>query len=365
MFDRRLLFNFDWLLLLITCILGIIGVVSIYSVSHTSAAAIPLYKKHIYYFLFGLCILLFSLVFHYNYLERYAYHIYTVSIILLFLVFPFGRITNGARRWLDVGFISFQPSEFVKIATILALSKYIANKGVIHMGLGFRALVIPFVIVSIPFVMLAMEPDLGTALIIFFIFISMVLFAKVNKRTLIIFACAAAIILPLSWGMLKDYQKERIFAFLNPELDPLGAGYHIIQSKIAVGSGGFWGKGFLHGTQSKLRFLPAQHTDFIFSVFAEEWGFVGSIILLSLYLILILWGLNIVRRSKDRFGAYLAYGIISMFIWHIFINIGMVIGILPVVGVPLPFMSYGGSFLVTATIGVGILMNIHMRRYMF
>jgi rod shape determining protein RodA len=200
---------------------------------------------------------------------------------------------------------------------------------------------------------------------VIFIAVTMLLFAGIKRGTLICLGIIGVIIAVAGWFNLHDYQRARIRTFMNPEADPLGSGYHIIQSKIAVGSGGFWGKGFIQGTQSQLSFLPERHTDFAFSVFAEEWGFVGCIALLFFYLFLIVWGLYIARRAADRFGLFLAVGVTAMIFWHIVVNLGMVIGLLPVVGVPLPLFSYGGTSMVTTMIGVGLLMNVSMRRFMF
>jgi len=188
---------------------------------------------------------------------------------------------------------------------------------------------------------------------------------RIRWSSLLIVGLAGAAVVPLLWRFLKEYQKRRIITFFNPDLDPLGAGYHLIQSKIAVGSGGIVGKGFMKGTQCKLGFLPEQQTDFIFSALGEEWGLVGSLLLVGLYLALILWGLRIAVEAKDRFGAILAFGVVSMFFWHVLINIGMVLGMMPVVGIPLPFLSYGGSFLISTLIGIGLLLNVSMRRFLF
>jgi rod shape determining protein RodA len=228
-----------------------------------------------------------------------------------------------------------------------------------------RDLWLPAIILIIPFVLIVKQPDLGTALVLIFIAASMLLFAGLQRQTLIALGFAGVGTAVAGWFMLHNYQKARILTFMNPEADPLGSGYHIIQSKIAVGSGGFWGKGFMAGTQSQLSFLPERHTDFAFSVFAEEWGFSGSMVLLLGYLFLIVWGIYVARRAADRFGMFLAIGVTSMIFWHIVINLGMVIGLLPVVGVPLPLFSYGGTSMITTMIGVGLLMNVSMRRFMF
>jgi rod shape determining protein RodA len=209
------------------------------------------------------------------------------------------------------------------------------------------------------------QPDLGTAIILFLVFFSILLFVKIHWSSLLAMVIVGASTLPLVWRFLKEYQRKRIITFFNPDLDPLGAGYHLIQSKIAVGSGGILGKGFMKGTQCKLGFLPEQQTDFIFSVLGEEWGLIGSLILVLLYFSLIWWGLRIAVQAKDRFGAVISFGVVAMLFWHVFINIGMVLGLMPVVGIPLPLLSYGGSFLVSTLIGIGLLLNVSMRRYLF
>jgi rod shape determining protein RodA len=274
-----------------------------------------------------------------------------------------GRTTSGSQRWLPLGFISFQPSELAKLGIILVMARFFTEKEFTQ-PYSLRELTIPFLLFAFPAILVFKQPDLGTVVIIGVIFLSMLAFIGVQRKTWMFLGATCAVAAPIFWFFLKDYQKMRLRVFLNPDLDPLKTGYHIAQSKIAVGSGGFWGKGFLKGTQSQLRFLPEQHTDFVFSVWAEEWGFVGSFILLFLLLFLVSRGVKIASASKDRGGAILAIGISAMIFWQGFINIGMVVGILPVVGVPLPLFSYGGTSLLTTLIGIGILMNISMRRFM-
>lgn len=360
---RRFISQLDWPIFLLLFLLTGMGLLSLYSVSVATGSSF--YQRQLHFLLLGLCLFTSILLFHYHNLESYAYYIYAFSVVLLIAVLFTGKVSYGAKRWLDLGPFSFQPSEMVKISVIIALSRYLSEKGGLKEGLGGKDLLLPAFLVFIPVALIAAEPDLGTALIILFIAASMVLFAGIRLRTMVTILAISLSSIPFIWMTLKDYQKERILAFLNPEFDPLGSGYQIIQSKIAVGSGGLLGKGFLHGTQGKLRFLPTQHTDFIFSIFAEEWGFLGSTFLLILYLLLILWGLNVMKHACCRFGAYLAFGIVSFFFFHIVINIGMVLGMLPVVGVPLPFLSYGGSFLMVSMIAVGILLNVSMRKFMF
>jgi len=276
-----------------------------------------------------------------------------------------GRASMGATRWLHIGPLNIQPSEPMKIVIIMVFARFF-NRFPIHQGLGLRDLTYPLLLLMGPALLIMKQPDLGTAIIVVLIACSMMMYVGVRWTAIMSVVLTAVPSAYLAWHfLLREYQKNRLLNFINPERDPLGSGYHIIQSKIAVGSGGFFGKGFLHGTQSHLRFLPEQHTDFAFSVFSEEWGFAGCLVMVILNLFLVLWGLHIAGRCNDRFGSLLAVGVTAMLFWHIVINMGMVIGIFPVVGVPLPFFSYGGTSMITSMVGVGILLNISMRRFMF
>jgi len=364
MFDRRLIMNFDWALLVTGLLIAVIGVVTIYSSTFPHAGNLkPLYVKQIYWLLIGLALMFSILFFDYRTLIRHAYPFLLFCMILLILVMFVGRSTSGSQRWLQLGFISFQPSEITKIALILALTRFFAEEDNPY-GYGLRDLWVPFLIFGIPALLVFKQPDLGTVVLLVLIYASILAFIGVHLRTWITLGVGCAVLAPLLWHFLKDYQKTRLLTFLKPDLDPLKTGYHIIQSKIAVGSGAFSGKGFLQGTQSQLHFLPEQHTDFIFSVLAEEWGFIGCFFLLFLLLLLISRGLKIAYTSKDRGGAILAVGVSAMLFWQSFINVGMVVGIVPVVGVPLPLLSYGGTSVITTFLGIGILMNISMRRFM-
>lgn len=365
-FDRRLLENFDWILLSLVLALAGLGILNLYSASsgyHTGG--IPVYSKQAYLLVLGLVAMAFILLFDYHYLKDWAYLLYGIGLILLLVVLILGRITSGAQRWIDLGLFSFQPSELAKVVVIIALAKYYGRREY-PSGLGFRALFGPALLVGAPFLLILIQPDLGTAMHLALTCLSILLILRIRPSVILTLSATLAVALPFVWlYLLKDYQRDRIFTFLDPERDPLGAGYHIIQSKIAVGSGQFWGKGFMKGTQSQLRFLPEQHTDFAFSVFAEEWGFSGCVVLLTLFLLLILCGLNIAQRSQDRFGGLLALGLTVLIFWQFLINISMVTGLMPVVGIPLPFISYGGTSLVTTLVSIGILLNISMRRFMF
>jgi rod shape determining protein RodA len=366
MFDRRLVKYFDWGLLGMTVLLGFLGLVTLYS-AVTSASPTPqkiYYFKQLVWYCAGLIVMVISFLINYKLLDRWANAIYAICILLLICVLLFGKYVGGARRWLILGPLSIQPSEFVKIAVIICLARYYSKIANIR-GLNLRELLTPLILAAIPVFLIVRQPDLGTAMLVVLIAGSMTVFVKIERRSFLYIIASCTITIPMVWFFLKGYQKKRILTFLNPELDPLGAGYHIIQSKIAIGSGMISGKGFLKGTQNALSFLPEQHTDFIFSVLAEEMGFVGSVIPLLIFMMLIIWGLNVAYRCRDPFGTILAVVISSMIFWQVFINVGMAMGLMPIVGVPLPFISYGGSSIVAMMICIGLLMNVSMRRFMF
>lgn len=367
MFDRKPEQYFDWGLLALTLVLFVVGFTTLYSAVNAGSDAPmpnPYYFKQLVWYLISIFVMLFVIIFNYKSLDRSAQAIYLVSIGLLIAVLFAGKLVGGSKRWLIIGPLTLQPSELAKIAVIINLARYYSREATTR-GLGFRDLVKPSVITLIPFVLILQQPDLGTALLVLAIAGTMTLFVKIERRTLISLIVAGVTAIPLVWYfLLKGYQKQRILTFLNPDRDPLGTGYHIIQSKIAIGSGMLSGKGYLQGTQNALSFLPEQHTDFIFSVLAEEWGFIGSAALLFVFLILIVWGLNIAYGCRDPFGTILSVGVTAMIFWQFFINIGMVMGLMPVVGVPLPLISYGGSSVLTVMMCIGILMNVSMRRFL-
>ena len=364
MVDRRLINYFDWGLLGISLLICTMGLVLLYSAVRVddSVVLISVFYKQLFWLGMGLIIMFFSFVFNYKHLDKWAPAIYICSVLLLVCVHLVGKHAGGSTRWLVMGPFTLQPSEPVKIAVILILARYFAHN-VQKTGLTFYKLLPPIAFVLIPFFLVATQPDLGTAGTILLIAVSMTLFVKIDRKTLIVFVLAAVVAVPVGWKLLQPYQKERVLTLLSPDRDPLGAGYHIRQSKIAVGSGLAFGKGYLMGTQKKLSFLPEQHTDFIFSVLAEEWGFTGSMFLLFMYLLLIAFAINIAHGCRDSFGTILCVGIAAMVFWQVFINMGMVMGLMPVVGMPLPLISYGGSSVFTIFIGIGLLMNVSMRRF--
>ncbi|PLX86728.1 MAG: rod shape-determining protein RodA [Desulfuromonas sp.] len=365
MFDRRLVTHFDWVLLLTVCLLALTGVANLYSAtSGWAPVGAPIYVKQMVWLSGGVVLALLLSCFDYRHLEYFSVVGYVLTVGLLLVVLVLGKTSMGATRWIALGPINLQPSEVIKIVMILLLAR-IFGRSAHPLGYSFYDLWRPALLLIVPVVLILKQPDLGTAMMLMFISVSMLVFAGLQRGTFYGLCAVAVSGLSGGWFFLHDYQKSRIRTFLNPEQDPLGSGYHIIQSKIAVGSGGFFGKGFLAGTQSQLSFLPERHTDFAFSVFAEEWGFAGCLLLLLLYLFLIVWGLYVSRRAADRFGMFLALGVTAMIFWHIVVNLGMVIGLLPVVGVPLPLFSYGGTSMVTTMIGVGLLMSVSMRRFKF
>jgi rod shape determining protein RodA len=366
MIDRRLLTNIDWMLAGLVAAVCLLGILNIYSATTPyRIVGSPYYIKQFNWMLFGMFISLVACSVDYHILEDLSYWLYGFLILLLIAVLVVGRRSMGATRWLHIGFFNIQPSELMKIVIIITFARFFNNVN-ISGGLTVKDLLIPLGILAMPALLIMKQPDLGTAILVILIALSITVYVGLRWTTVVSFV---VVTIPLAWfswfRLLRSYQKNRILDFLDPERSRLGSGYHIIQSKIAVGSGGLLGKGFVKGTQSQLRFLPEQHTDFAFSVFAEEWGFIGCLVLILLYLSLVLWGLNIARRCNDRFGGLLAMGVTAMLFWHIVINLGMVIGMFPVVGVPLPFFSYGGTSMITSMVGIGILQNISIRRFMF
>jgi rod shape determining protein RodA len=310
---------------------------------------------------FGLAFLLMLLLAQVSphHLRRLAPWFYLVGLFLLIIVLGLGVIGKGAQRWLSIGLFRFQPSEIMKLAVPLMLSWYLSERSA---PLGLRCLLISLILVLVPTILTAKQPDLGTALLIAGAGVGVIFLAGISWRMLILGILLACSALPFVWHHMHDYQKDRVMTFLNPARDPLNTGYHIIQSKIAIGSGGIFGKGYLNGSQSHLQFLPEHATDFIFAVCGEELGLMGGLALITLYLILIIRGFYISYRAQDTFSRLLSGSITLTFFFSVFINIGMVTGLLPVVGLPLPLVSYGGTSMVTLIAGFGLLMSIQTHR---
>ena len=356
--------NFDWTLFLTASALAVIGVVNLYSATSVSKAALSeIYIQQVYWLVFGGILAAGFAVIDYRHYERLGYLLYGIGIVLLVLVFILGKDIRGSSRWIQIGSFSFQPSEFSKLFMIIALAKYLHDDPRTE-ARSLKDLVAPAVLAGIPTLLVLKQPDLGTALIHLLIFATVALLTRIRWQSLVSFVVASAIALPLLWTyVLKDYQKQRVMVFLNPEANILGSGWHAHHARVAIGAGGWTGQGFMRGTQNQFLFLPDQHSDFPFAVFAEDWGFLGCFVLVSLYGFLVLWAVRIAATAKDRFGAVLAVGVGALIFWHAFFNLGMVTGILPVVGVTLPLFSAGGSSVLTNMIGLGLLMNVSMRRF--
>jgi rod shape determining protein RodA len=439
MFDRRLLSNFDWTLLLLAVGLSLLGVLSIYSASKGYPGNPQYWLRQLYWIAIGLGLGALTLLVDFRAIGTWSYvfHGGVVASLVVLLLAGSGR--GQVDRWFQMGPVAIQPSEFAKFTTILAIAYYLRDGRRIG-NLGLRGLIVPTLLMAVPFALIVNQPDLGTALLLPAIFIPLIVQAGLRWKLLLtasvmVLLSIVALILSFQMGyyqvdkklvanlkrqgysgeqlaavgrlegqryyyfdpmrgklltnpelfgeekliqeveeqsfrpyisaVLRPYQQRRLVTFLNPEQDPLGDGYHVIQSRVAVGSGGFTGKGFGSSTQGSLNFLPARHTDFIFSIFAEEWGFLGVMVLFSLYGILIYRSISIVFQTHDRFSAFVAVGIVSIISFQLLINTGMAVGLLPVVGVPLPFFSYGGSSMITMMTGIAILLNIRMRRFLW
>lgn len=366
--DRRLIKNFDWITLLVVVILTLVGIMTIYSATRPAAGMGPqpdFYTKQLIWLIASVTALFAVTFFDYIWLYRLSYPLYAVGIILLVIVLVMGKTSMGAQRWLNLGFFSFQPSEFFRILFVVAFSSYLSSLGKESKGSIPLKGVIIFGLV--PLVLLIKQPDLGTAILLLSLFSALAVSKGISKKIISLALLISLIALPfvghIFWDGLKDYQKNRLIAFMDPDVDPSGIGYHISQSKIAIGSGEIIGKGYLNGTQGPLRFLPEKHTDFIFAVFAEEWGFAGCLFMLGIYFILFMRGLDTASKAKDEVGRLMATGITAMFFVYFVVNIGMALGMMPVVGIPLPFVSYGGTSLLSNYIAAGILISIRTRRF--
>ena len=370
MLNKSTITLFDWKAFIMIVLIMFIGLSTIFSATYagTPENVTPLYIKQAGWIIIGLFFLLMGSSIDYQTIARYAYLLYAVSFILLIVVMVAGRSGFGAQRWIAIGGFSFQPSELAKLATAFAITRYFADYPARH-GYNVKELLIPGVLIAIPVLLVLKQPDLGTGMVITFVSVVLIFLVRIRSRVLgimtLLILMTSPFIWQLFWENLKEYQKTRLLVFLNPSADPTGTGYHIIQSKIAIGSGGLSGKGIFQSTQSQLNFLPARHTDFIFSVFAEEWGFIGIVVLLILYLLLITWGVDVAIKAKDRLGMLMACSVVTIFTFYCVINIGMTLGVLPVVGIPLPLMSYGGTSMITTLFSLGILFNIRKKRFLF
>lgn len=348
--------NLDPLLFLGLVLLTMAGLGILYSAGDSS---IELIQKQVLRLGLAFMIMVIVAQIPQQQLYLWAPWFFVLGIVLLILVLTAGDVGKGAQRWLDLYVIKFQPSEMMKLITPMAVAWYLSER---PLPPGAKSLLVAAVLVIMPTVLIALQPDLGTSILVAAAGFFVVFLAGLKWRVLLGVVLALLAFIPLLWQIMHDYQKQRILTLLNTDSDPLGSGYHIIQSKIAIGSGGLYGKGWLNGTQSQLDFIPERHTDFIFAVFAEEFGMMGAMVLLSLYLFIILRGLYIASCAQDSFGRLLAGSLSLTFFVYLFVNVGMVSGILPVVGVPLPLVSYGGTSMVTLMAGFGMLMSINSNR---
>ena len=353
------LWRISWSFLILIALVCGVGFLTLYSAANGSFE--PWAARQIVRFSLGLAVLLTVAVTDIRLWMRWAYILYAVALVLLVAVEVRGSIGMGAQRWIDLGIIQIQPSEIMKITLVLALARYFHGIGYQEIG---RPLVLlpPLFLVAAPFVLVLKQPDLGTAMMLLMSSGALFFLAGVRIWKFAIAIAGSVAMIPLAWQFMRDYQRKRIITFLDPESDPLGAGYHIMQSKIALGSGGTFGKGFMLGTQSHLNFLPEKQTDFIFTMLAEEWGMVGGVALLGLYSLILIYGYAISLRSRSQFGRLAGLGLTTTFFLYIFINIAMVMGLVPVVGVPLPLISYGGTAMLTLLFGLGLIMSIHIHR---
>jgi rod shape determining protein RodA len=367
--ERRPIRHLDPVLIFVTLALSVIGLFLIYSATHASLAAqhldLSLYvKKQVTALALGIILLLLVVTLDYRFTKVYAGIIYGALVLLLILVrTPFGTTSAGAQRWFQLAGFQFTPSEYMKLGLIIMLAAYLSE--VKSQDLSLEQVLRATVLAAIPMVLVFIQPDVGTTIVLAAILVGILVVAGARPKQLAVLALSALILLfgAFQLGVVKDYQLQRLYGFLDSKNDPQGANYNKQQSEIGIGSGGITGRGFLNGTQTNLDFIPEQHTDFIFTVVGEEFGFVGAAVMLLLFAILIWRAFRIATLSKDPFGTYVAAGIGSMFAIQMFVNVGMTIGIMPITGIPLPFVSYGGSSLLANYLAVGLLLNIHMRRF--
>lgn len=373
--DKKLLPYIDWPLISVVFLLPILGLIVLYSAGYDPDSSQPYLKwlpfaihshafaKQIVFIMAGAVVMTISAFIPPQFLLKWAFPFYWICVFLLVLVAEFGVIVKGSQRWLDLGPFNLQPAEPVKLGVVLALSRYLSKNPAPPGGYSFKSLIIPFCLFLIPMALILKQPDLGSALTVGANGFLMVLFMGIRPKVLLTFVVLGILLIYPSWKWgLRDYQKKRVEVLLNPEADPKGSGWHITQSKIAVGSGQFFGEGFMSGTQTQLEFLPEHTTDFIFSVLAEEWGFAGCLLVLSLYMFFLYRMLRVVVKQRDLFCALVVFGVAAKFFVHMMVNIGMVIGLLPVVGIPLPLFSYGGSSILSSLFGIGLVVGVSIRR---
>ncbi len=358
----RLIRHIDFTLIFLVLGLCILGLLVIYSSTYQESlkyGVMQITKKQFLHILTGLFFCFLVAIIDYHEIVKIAIPLYFFSLIMLIYVIIGGKDSGGSRRWIQILGQEFQPAELAKITLIIFLTDFLnRQRDKISNFLYFS---LPLLFAGIFMLLIYKQPDLGTAIVFFAITVFMIFVAGISWKYIMVAFLALISLFPITWSFLKDYQKNRLLLFINPEKDPLGAGYNIIQSKVAIGSGGIFGKGLFAGIQSQLKFLPAQHTDFVFAVIGEELGFIGAILLISLFAILLWKGIRIAQEAPDLLGTFMATGVTSFLFTHILINIGMSMGLIPATGLPLPFVSHGGTFMVTNFVGIGLLLNIHLR----
>jgi rod shape determining protein RodA len=341
-------------------VIAAVGCLLVFSATHFGPEA-PLFQKQILWSSIGIMLMIVMIAVDYHVLMEISPFLYGIGIILLIYLLVFGRFTRNVKSWIHIGAFQFQPAEFMKIFTALLIAKYFDSNDRAYLNL--KNFLIVMGIIGLPVFLIAIQPAFGSAAAFFPLVAVAMFFGGIKPRFWVVMFVVVALALPVGWHFLRPFQKERIAIFMDPERDPLGSGYQVMQAKIATGSGGITGKGFLQGTQVNLEYLPARHTDFIFSVLGEEWGFVGVTVVLSLYLFLILQALAVAKNSRDRGGTFLVLSLISFFIFHIVINVSMQIGLLPVTGIPLPLLSYGGSATMMFFMAIGLILNVDFRKF--
>ena len=356
---REKLWHVSWSFVLLVVVVCSMGFLTLYSAANGNLE--PWAVRQMMRFLVGLTVMLAVAMVDIRVWMRWAYTLYVVALVLLMAVEIRGSVGMGAQRWIDLGFIQLQPSEIMKITLVLALARYF--HGASYQDVGRPMFLLPpLVMVFAPVGFVLKQPDLGTAMMLTLGSGAMFFLAGVRMWKFAVIIASGVGAVPVAWQFMREYQRQRIITFLNPENDPLGAGYHILQSKIALGSGGMFGKGFMLGTQSHLNFLPEKQTDFIFTMLAEEWGMVGGVLLLGLYTLILVYGYAMSLRSRNQFGRLVGLGLTTTFFLYVFINIAMVMGLVPVVGVPLPLISYGGTAMLTLLFGFGLILSVHIHR---
>lgn len=356
---REKLYNISFSYVMFIVILAAIGIVMLYSAANGNWS--PWAINQLIRFGMGFAVMIVLALTDIKLLLRYAYIFYFITLILLVVVEVAGHTGMGATRWINLGFIKLQPSEFMKIAMVLVLARYFHTSSLQSIE-SVRGIIPPLLMAIFPVFLIVLQPDLGTALMLIFTTAAMFFAVGVQIWKFVVVFIGGLVTIPFAWHFLHDYQQNRVLTFLNPERDPLGAGYHIIQSKIALGSGGVFGKGFLKGSQSHLNFLPEKHTDFIFTMLSEEFGLVGAVLVVILNILILAYSYSFALKSTSYFGKLLAIGLATNYFMYVFINIAMVLGLLPVVGIPLPLISYGGTVMLSIMASFGIILCVHINR---